>query len=264
MLWQHPVHPALTGLVERIVGYDDRPDPASVHHGLPGPATTVILSFDEPLDVGWASGSERGRRWRLASGLHVGPALIHTHGHQHGIQLSLTPAGTRALLGVPMAGLTHAFEAPLGLPDDLHARLAALDWPERFALLDAHLLRLIGRARTEVPADLAHGWALLARRAGAMGVAELAGTLGWSRRHLTARFTAEFGLPPREVARLHRFAAALRLARSRTPWSQVASRAGFADQPHLVREFGALAGQTPTQWAAEVFPNLQDTGAPTG
>ncbi len=97
-----------------------------------------------------------------------------------------------------------------------------------------------------------------------MGVAQLADALGWSRRHLTTRFTAEFGLPPREVARLHRFGAALGLARTGVPWAEVASRAGFADQPHLVREFGALAGQTPTQWREEVFPNVQDDRVPDG
>lgn len=266
MEWQHPVHPALAGLVARVVGYDATPHPASTHHGVPSPTCTVILSFDEPLDVGWASGlADRAGRWRLASGLHVRPALIRTHGVQRGIQVSLTPAGTRALLGVPMAGLVHSLadhdDLPFGVPDDLHARLAEATWGVRFGLLEAHLLRLAARARREVPADLAHGWQLLGRRRGRLGVTQLAEALGWSRRHLTTRFTAEFGLPPREVARLHRFDAALQLARRGLGWAQVAARAGFADQPHLVREFGALAGQTPTRWRAEVFPNVQD-GAP--
>lgn len=265
MQWEHRVPPGLAGLVTRVVGYDFRTDAADVHHGVPSPASTVVLSFDEPLDVGWGD-APRVRRWRLASGLHVRPALIRTHGVQHGIQLSLTPAGTRALLGVPMAALAHEVadhaDVPLGVPDDLHARLAASGWDERFALLDAHLVRVAARARGGVPADLAQGWALLGRRRGRIGVAELAEAIGWSRRHLATRFAAEFGLPPREVARLHRFASAVRLAREGLPWAQVAARAGFADQPHLVREFGALAGQTPTAWRAEVFPNVQDGARP--
>ena len=45
------VHPALAGLVHRMSGYDLRLDPRAVHHGVPGPSATVIISFDEPLDV---------------------------------------------------------------------------------------------------------------------------------------------------------------------------------------------------------------------
>lgn len=263
MTWRHPVHPALAGLVASIQGYDHRPDPKSVHHGLPGPAATIILSFDEPLDTAWVDRpGDRARHWRLAAGLHVRPVLIFTHGAQHGIQISLTPAGVRALLGVPMAELRHTMvehdELPLGISAPLHARLADAPWRSRFALLDAHLLRLASRTRANVPADLVHGWTLLARHHGNFGVARLADELGWSRRHLTNRFAAEFGLAPREIARLHRFGAAVQLAKAGLPWAQVASRAGFADQPHLVREFGALAGQTPTQWRAEVFPIVQD------
>lgn len=265
---EHRVHPGLAGLVTRVCGYDYRLDPAAVHHGVPGPETTVIVSFDEPLDVGWADGTDRtggARRWLLASGLHVRPALIRTHGVQHGIQVSLTPAGTRALLGVPMGALARVLadhaDLPLGVPADLHARLAAAPWGVRFALLEQHLLRLAARARGGVPADLAHGWQLLGRHRGRLGVTQLADALGWSRRHLSNRFSAEFGLPPREVARLHRFGHALALARRGLPWAEVAARSGFTDQPHLVREFGAFAGQTPTRWRDEVFPNHQASGA---
>jgi len=35
------------------------------------------------------------------------------------------------------------------------------------------------------------------------------------------------------------------------PWTRMAGDAGYADQPHLIREFQALAGLTPAQYAAE-------------
>lgn len=263
---RHQIHPALRGLVDRIEGYEFRLDPRAVHHGVPSPTATVIISFDEPLDVQWldglrhprADGSLRVRHWLHASGLHTEPALIHTHGVQHGIQLNLTPAGCRALLGTPMGPLHLALvdhaDLPLGVPDPLHARLAEAGWSERFRLLDDHLIRTAGRCDTWPPNDLAHAWRLFGERRGKVGVSELADELGWSRRHLVKRFTAEFGLPPRDIGRLHRFGVAQHYAKTGASWTTVAAYAGYADQAHLTREFRSLVGRTPTDWRAELFP----------
>ena len=49
----HVLHPALRPYVASLVGYRARLDPRAVHHGLPSPTITVVLSFDEPLDAGW-------------------------------------------------------------------------------------------------------------------------------------------------------------------------------------------------------------------
>ncbi|MDO5681482.1 MAG: AraC family transcriptional regulator [Propionibacteriaceae bacterium] len=264
---RHRIHPALRGLVSRMQGYAFRLDPLAVHHGVPSATATVIISFDEPLDVGWQTEpTSRVQRWLLASGLHTTPAMIHTHGTQHGVQLDLTPAGCRALLGLPIGALTHGLvdhaDLPLGIPGDLHARLADADWSTRFHHLERHLLTLVDRNRSELPADLARAWRTLAATRGRIRVAELAKDVGWSRRHLVTRFTAEFGLPPSDLGRLHRFTAAQAYARSGAPWVDVAARAGYADQAHLTREFRALAGQTPTQWRTEVFPTVQDGQGP--
>ncbi len=266
---RHPVHPALRGLVTRVEGYDLRLDPRAVHHGVPSPDATVIVSFDEPLDVAWVTDpGSRVRRWLLASGLHTRPALIRTHGHQHGIRVSLTPAGCRAILGVPIGSLSHELadhaDLPLGIPDDVHARLASSSWGARFRLLERHLLERAAAPGSRVPADLAHAWDLLTARRGRIRVAELAQEVGWSRRHLVTRFVGELGLAPRDVARLHRFGAAQVYARSGAPWAEVAASAGYADQAHLSRDFRALAGQSPTRWRAEPFPIVQDAAVGDG
>lgn len=259
----HPVHPGLRGLIGRIQGYAIRLDPRAVHHGVPSPAATVIISFEEPIDVAWlADPATRVRHWLLASGMHTGPALIQTHGIQCGIQLDLTPAGCRALLGVPIGPLTGSLadhdDLPLGIPGDLHAQMAESPWPQRFRLLDQHLLRVASHSRNDLPRDLAYAWHVLGERHGRIRVTELADTIGWSRRHLVNRFSGEFGMPPSDVARLHRFGAAQAYARTGAPWSEVAAHAGYADQAHLSRDFRALAGRTPTQWRTEAFPIVQD------
>ena len=45
---------------------------------------------------------------------------------------------------------------------------------------------------------------------------------------------------------------------------RVAAEHGYADQSHLVRDFVAFSGRSPTKWLAEEFGNVQAKGAPGG
>ncbi|MCB0882761.1 MAG: AraC family transcriptional regulator [Thermoleophilia bacterium] len=260
-------HPALAGLVDRYVGFREDLDPRAIHHGLPSTTVTVILAFDEPLDVEWHGG--RQRFWTLAGALHTRPAIVHTHGFQHGIQLGLSPMGVRLLLGLTAGDLRGANAdhelLPGGVDRATHARITqAPDWPARFGLLDECLLGVLARAsRPPVPDDLAEAWRLVVAGGGRLGVDALAARVGWSRRHLSTRFRAEFGVTPKEALRLARFERAHRLAGAGMPLGDVAAAAGYADQAHLTREWRGFAGRPPAATLAEVFPIVQDEGDAT-
>ena len=103
------------------------------------------------------------------------------------------------------------------------------------------------------PPEIGRAWDLLMRTGGTARVEELAADVGWSRRHLGARFRAETGLGTKTAARLIRFEHALDLLRSpaRPGLAEVAAVCGYADQPHLARDFRDLAGITATEWMAE-------------
>lgn len=258
--------PVLRPYVDSMVGYHEVMDPRAVHHGLPSPSTTVIIAFDEPLDTAWLGDpTSRDRYWSLAAGLHPEPALIRTHGIQHGIQLSLTPAGVRRFLGLPVGALAtalvHHRDLPLGISDHLREELEALPcWTARFDRLERHLGDLVGHDRGVIRPELAHAWHLLTRARPAR-VAEAAVEVGWSRRHLASRFRDEFGITPQDAVRVARFDTARRLALAGRPLAEVAATAGYADQPHLTREWRRLAGQTPTETLAGPFPIVQDDPA---
>src|SRR4029078_13188217 len=88
------------------MAYDVDLGAPGVHRGLPSTTLTFVLPVGETLDVGWAGRpASRSRRWSTVSGLHAHPAEIHHDGHQTGVQLALTTAGARALLGTPAAAL---------------------------------------------------------------------------------------------------------------------------------------------------------------
>ena len=73
-------------------------------------------------------------------------------------------------------------------------------------------------------------------------VADLAHALGWSPRTVQRHSTAVYGYGAATLRRVLRFRHARRLLDAGLPLSDVAARAGYADQPHLHREVRALAG----------------------
>lgn len=267
------LHPALARYVVSCVGFDYHLPHDAVHHGLPSTALTVVLSFDEPLDCGWLGETCSQRYWTLVGGLHERPALIRTHGRQHGIQLALTPAGAQTLLGLPARELSNTLIHPDAslqtrklLSEDLHGRLAELGWPQRFDVLETHLLQQVNRTDRSagIAVEVAEAWRLTLSTHGRLPVEEIAHRVGWSRRHLQARWAAEFGLGPKRLARVARFGRARQLQDAGVPLAEVAHRAGYADQSHLNRDWRSLAGQTPVESANDfpiVLENLDGVGA---
>ena len=63
------------------------------------------------------------------------------------------------------------------------------------------------------------------------------------------RFLGWVGYGPRTLARVLRLQQAVVLLRSGRPVVEVATAAGYADQPHLSREVRALTGRTPRELA---------------
>lgn len=265
-----------------IVGYELSGFPAGTHGGLPGRSLTLIVPFESAVVVSGEAMDGSGRPLReptpftgLIGGMHDLPVLIHHDGFQAGVQVDLTPAGSRALFGMPaaeLAGQVLSLADVLGPgAEQLADRLATSpDWQTRVAVVEQGLSRQLARGvesleRTSQrdPATW-HAWRLLTSSDGALPVAQVARQVGWSRRQLTARFSAEFGHPPKVAARVMRFERAHRLLRrAPTPkLADVATVCGYSDQAHLTREWRRLAGCTPTQWLTdEVFPHLQAPGA---
>ncbi|MGH3331891.1 MAG: helix-turn-helix domain-containing protein, partial [Nocardioidaceae bacterium] len=76
-----------------------------------------------------------------------------------------------------------------------------------------------------------------------------------------AQFKGEYGLTPKQAARVMRFEHSwdlLRMAPRRL--ADVAATTGYADQAHMTREWRDLAGYTPVEWRRSEFPFLQDHG----
>ena len=93
---------------------------------------------------------------------------------------------------------------------------------------------------------------LIELRHGQVSADELARHAGMAARTLRSALRAHVGIGPNRFARIQRLYHALELALTRPAGrlARTAAEAGYADQSHLVREFRALLGETPTQFLA--------------
>jgi AraC-like DNA-binding protein len=134
-------------------------------------------------------------------------------------------------------------------------------WRRRFALLDRFLLGRFDEGPRSSP-EVGWAWERLVATGGAVPIAQLATEVGWSHKHLIARFRRQVGLRPKTAARLVRFERVLgRLDERRgLDWGLLAREAGYADQAHLIRDFHQFTGTTPTDFAARTTPPDGDGG----
>jgi AraC-like DNA-binding protein len=97
----------------------------------------------------------------------------------------------------------------------------------------------------------------LAESGGGIRTAALARDAGCSRKHLVELFSRDVGLPPKTLARVHRFRKALLVSRSSPPpaWSEIAVACGYYDQAHLTHDFQQFAGMPPAAFSRLAMPD---------
>lgn len=184
----------------------------------------------------------------------------------------LVPAGARRIVAVRMraGAATRVLGQPVDELTDRHVDLDAWwpDWPalhdalsaatdvrEQLAILSARLSRALVDA-PPIDREVEHAVTRLTS-ADPPRIAALAHELGRSRQHLARRFTAAVGVGPKLFARVARLSRLLRSLRGCPDWAALAATHGYADQAHLVHDFGALVGCTPGQWAAGSIPPIR-------
>lgn len=255
-------HPGLAGVVAgAYCGYAERADTPFRRREAATGNVALIISFGDPIDVvEMSQSSSSGRRvTSFVAGLHEGYAVTQYQGPQQGVQVDLTPLGAGRLLGAPreVANECVPLDDVLGrFAHELTDRLASAgSWGDRFALLDRVLLERVTDSAEPDPA-VAWAWSQLARSHGQVPVGVLADEIGWSRRHFGVRFREQVGLPPKPTGRVLRFRRAADLLASGPVRSiaDVAAACGYADHSHLIREFRALAGCTPSELVTSLLP----------
>jgi AraC-like DNA-binding protein len=171
----------------------------------------------------------------------------------------LRPGALPGLTAVPAVELTDrsvpATDLIAGNGADVEARIAraAMVRPaSAVGLLRRALIATFrnvppGRDHRRVTAAVRH----LERQRGRVTAKRLATSIGVSSRTLRNLMRAHVGIGTKRYARICRAYHVIRDARGGArPWVDVALDAGYTDQPHLIRDFDALLGETPRRFLA--------------
>lgn len=219
------------------------------HIGVPSPTVTMVIDLGAGLVLSSPDHDRRTFRTTVG-GMHLRPVTIHHDGSQIGVCLDLAPEAVRALLG---ARPGDVFTRNLDLTDltpplarRLYDELGAVPADQRARLCAVLLTETV--AGEQIPVadpDAERTWRLLAASHGRLTVSRLVELSGWSARKLTAVFTDEYGMGPKQAARLFRFDHARRRLDAGQPVADVAVACGYSDQAHLTREFSTFTGVPP-------------------
>lgn len=192
------------------------------------------------------------------SGVQRGPLFVDAPFGTHLFGVRLRPEFAGALLASSMEGLSGRLAS---LPD-------VVGRPAR-SLVDRVLMARSFASRAFVVCRWIEE--SLSRRAPSAHVAWIASSIESARgataieplrvqarvtpKRLAADFRAQVGVTPKFLARLLRFRHAAGLVQSRVPLVDVALSAGYYDQAHLGLDFRELAGLTPREYLASVYPD---------
>lgn len=190
----------------------------------------------------------------LASGAATRHFVIDTSRPSLVVGVHFRAGGAAALLGLPAGELAeqHVALEDLwgGQARRLRAELLAAASPQqRLDRLEAAM-----RARLDpqgLPdAAVRHALHALQSTCGDMRIAALQEASGLAAARFIARFNAAVGLTPKRYARVLRFRHVLQevAGANAVDWAGLAADGGYHDQAHLVREFRALSGLSPTQY----------------
>jgi len=262
-------HASLRGHAVRYQAYYEYTAQTAVRRHPPTGIVPIIIGFDAPMRM--AGMAVEGGALRSFTSFVAGPhdrfGDSETEGVSHGLQVDLTPIGAYLFFGVPLRELANR---TLELEDIMGAE--GREWIERlrvptseqaFDIVDEVIARRVTQAE---PASRAVVWAWrrIEETGGRVRIGSLAERVGWSRKHLITRFREQVGMPPKTYARIVRFSRAVRLAdgaAGEPRWVEIALRSGYYDQAHLIRDFVAFAGVTPTEYAARRLPGGGMDGA---
>ncbi len=220
-------------------------------------STDIVVNLGEPMKLVRGNGVA-DIRGTTVTGLISRPFVLEHPVFHEALGIRLSPHGIRAVLGIPpgefqdavvdlsaVDGIDSLFDACIRFERPARRMLAAARW------LKSRIRKFAGAGDGLVL------WATskLDSRAGKITVKELQEESGLGPTRFNRRFVDELGLTPKKYMRLLRFRGALELLEPGLDFVDLAVEAGYADQPHMIREFREFANATPSEFLARRYPS---------
>jgi AraC-like DNA-binding protein len=188
----------------------------------------------------------------LVTGLRDSARKLTHFGNCSNVLAMFTPTGAATFLREPVEDLFNAT-----MPMDIQVRRSELDIVEeqlaessdnrqRVTLVEQFLLR---QKRDRQPDPLvAAAVAHIHRTRGSLRIDGLARHAGLSQSALERRFRHAIGTTPKKFATIVRLRHVVRLRKGGASLTDIAYAAGYADQPHFIKDFKRFARETPASF----------------
>jgi AraC-like DNA-binding protein len=250
--------PLLASYVDAYWDYQDLTGEANSFLSiLPDTATYLCFLYDAPLLT-----THKTSTYRTRSGLAGFQSFrsdLSGRGAISGVSARLTPWGLNVFRrGIVKDCAERRVDCRDIFPkytierieDDL-ARIGTAE--ERVAYIEHHLLSIFCPQNDDLVVRRA--CEQLAASKGNCRIADLASSLGLTKRTLERRFVNQIGATPKKVSRVIRLRNAI-IERTRLPsWAEVAHTTGYYDQSHMIHDFLEIYGMTPEA----VYPQVQSS-----
>ena len=250
-----PPHPQLADAVEAIWDHDVPETGIAPTIIMPGIWPTLCFHYRVPPSISFrhqpttvAHDWVQPGRYRI-TGAQSRAVRLRPSGPIGGVMVRLRPATAARLTRCEMStfqdsafSLEDVFDAvSLSL---LAEQLAeASDFRARIAAVEMLLLRYLKDDRSD---EVISGAVRYLRRDPGLSISALASKFDCSERHFSRQFHRSIGTSPKQFARIVRIGKTISAARGpATDWAAVALSCGFADQPHMIKEFNAMVGRPP-------------------
>ena len=253
---EHKPVPALAGYVECFWFARNDARPATTpDRVLPDGCIEWIFHLDDSFRVLTPT-----KQWEVQPGSFVVGEmtrfiLLQPIGRVLTMGVRFRPGGAYRFLPFPVDLLTDTFVRTgdiWGREGELleEAILSARSDRERTLTVETFLIRRLIESAPRRRFDAAIGQVLQTR--GRIRVREIAASIGCSPRQLEREFRSSAGLSPKSLARVIRFQNLLQQIGEGAllQWANAALDSGYADQPHMVRDFREISGQSPTEHQA--------------
>lgn len=237
--------------------YKGSPVPYARERVLPSGALQIVFNLDHnKLSVFCNPGDQQAHNFTgaLLCGPQTQPCAIPTAQQTNLLGIAFAVGGAFPFLPLPADAVQNAH---VDLADvwgaaavELHDKVrSATSAQAQFRLLEQALLCRLHRPPVRHKA-VAYALRSLQSSASIQRVAALSEKIGLSARHFRDVFQREVGLTPKQFTRVQRFQHVLRaVAPQKAPnWADVALSYGYYDQAHLIGEFHACSGLTPTAY----------------
>ena len=231
---------------------------------LPDGAIELIVNLGDPQTL-CASEELAGQtvfRKSWIAGERTAPIVIDETGFVFLIGIRLRAGGAWPFLGIPLCEFTDQvieLDSVLGSEiNNLRDRLGEeTDDNSRFDLIEAWLTQRV-QTRTQPTRAVRYALDAISAAADTRSIGRIADAIGISHKHLLREFDRCVGLTPKMLARLYSFQRVIRSVgqQRKVDWSATAATCGYYDQAHLIRDFRAFSGLTPSNYLAKRGPFL--------